>query len=293
MKLFVNDHPVDVQIHKGDDLNSLIQSLEKELDKDLFLSALAVDGDFVALSNEHALKQPLDSITKVEAQVTTKLEMTFELLTEAERFLTLSMREFRKGSLTDLHKKDIVSCLQWTVESLDAIRESLIFTPTILILTRASIARILIFLEEFYSEEALPVMGTSLEQNIRHLEELKYQLTQDSTQTMEEVLDKLSDLRKMLPQLASDFQQGRDLQALSRLAEILDHTELFIRLLSNDHRANMIESESKIITQLFGQMLEAFQNRDFVLLADLLEYDLDEALDGILEVLYDNSDTAH
>jgi hypothetical protein len=44
-----------------------------------------------------------------------------------------------------------------------------------------------------------------------------------------------------------------------------------------------IEEHALVLKDLSLQLLNAFENKDFVLIADLIEYDLNDCIDNILE----------
>ncbi len=91
-------------------------------------------------------------------------------------------------------------------------------------------------------------------------------------------------LEKLIPgfQKAADlFRMGNEQEAHKYYLQILDGIDWFSQVVLNivKSRGNEVEGQSfgdrqKRLTGLMAQMLEANQNQDWVLLADLLEYEM-------------------
>ena len=91
-------------------------------------------------------------------------------------------------------------------------------------------------------------------------------------------------LEKLIPgfQKAADlFRMGNEQEAHKFYLQILDGIDWFSQVVLNivKSRGNQVEGQSlgdrqKELTGLMAQMLEANQNQDWVLLADLLEYEM-------------------
>ena len=91
-------------------------------------------------------------------------------------------------------------------------------------------------------------------------------------------------LEKLIPgfQKAADlFRMGNEQEANQYYLQILDGVDWFSQVIltivnaqENIFEAQSLEERQKKLTALMGQMLEANQNQDWVLLADLLEYEM-------------------
>ena len=91
-------------------------------------------------------------------------------------------------------------------------------------------------------------------------------------------------LEKLVPgfQKAADlFRMGNEQEANQYYLQILDGVDWFSQVIltivnaqENIFEAQSLEERQKKLTDLMGQMLEANKNQDWVLLADLLEYEM-------------------
>jgi hypothetical protein len=91
-------------------------------------------------------------------------------------------------------------------------------------------------------------------------------------------------LEKLIPgfQKAADlFRMGNEQEANQYYLQILDGVDWFSQVIltivnaqENIFEAQSLEERQKKLTDLMGQMLEANKNQDWVLLADLLEYEM-------------------
>ena len=102
------------------------------------------------------------------------------------------------------------------------------------------------------------------------------------------VVNNLTNAREYLEKLIPGFQKAADLfrmgneqEANQYYLQILDGVDWFSQVIltivnaqENIFEAQSLEERQKKLTDLMGQMLEANKNQDWVLLADLLEYEM-------------------
>jgi len=116
----------------------------------------------------------------------------------------------------------------------------------------------------------------------------------------EMVLNILEELNKVVrimnngsTQIAKLFRQADDSEALELFQDLLDVTRSFLSMLGLLRSEYSIPESEKfnenvgIISNLFGEMTEVLENEDWVLLADLLEYEYQPATNDWVRILAD------
>lgn len=281
MELFINDTPVGISPEANDTVDILLRTVEKQLESDLIIASVVIDGKYVAHDDPNILNLPVSDIDKIELTIATRVEIGVALLDDAKNFITISARELKNGSFSK--KNEIMRSFAWIIESLDALRSALAFPPADLTILRAAVADALRFLDREISLEEALVLAEILEKMPEHFTLLQKKLLNQEEFVRENVIMQLQSTKNMLPDLATYFQTGKDLQALAELGTVIDALEMFARYSASQPADLQAETFAVALKDLSSQLLEAFENKDYVLIADLLEYELSEQIDVILE----------
>lgn len=281
MELFINDTPVGISPEANDTVDILLRTVEKQLESDLIIASVVIDGKYVAHDDPNILNLPVSDIDKIELTIATRVEIGVALLDDAKNFITISARELKNGSFSK--KNEIMRSFAWIIESLDALRSALAFPPADLTILRAAVADALRFLDREISLEEALALAEILEKMPEHFTLLQKKLLNQEEFVRENVIMQLQSTKNMLPDLATYFQTGKDLQALAELGTVIDALEMFARYSASQPADLQAETFAVALKDLSSQLLEAFENKDYVLIADLLEYELSEQIDVILE----------
>lgn len=89
------------------------------------------------------------------------------------------------------------------------------------------------------------------------------------------LIDKVSELVKAISEL---FYQQKNQEALAAMPGLLDGIMNLSALISE--KEGISEESKKELVKVMGDSLVAMENKDYVLLADILQYDMIETLDG-------------
>lgn len=281
MELFINDTPVGISPEANDTVDILLRTVEKQLESDLIIASVVIDGKYVAHDDPNILNLPVSDIDKIELTIATRVEIGVALLDDAKNFITISARELKNGSFSK--KNEIMRSFAWIIESLDALRSALAFPPADLTILRAAVSDALRFLDREISLEEALALAEILEKMPEHFTLLQKKLLNQEEFVRENVIMQLQSTKNMLPDLATYFQTGKDLQALAELGTVIDALEMFARYSASQPTDLQAEAFAVALKDLSSQLLEAFENKDYVLIADLLEYELSEQIDVILE----------
>lgn len=281
MELFINDTPVGISPEANDTVDILLRTVEKQLESDLIIASVVIDGKYVAHDDPNILNLPVSDIDKIELTIATRVEICVALLDDAKNFITISARELKNGSFSK--KNEIMRSFAWIIESLDALRSALAFPPADLTILRAAVSDALRFLDREISLEEALALAEILEKMPEHFTLLQKKLLNQEEFVRENVIMQLQSTKNMLPDLATYFQTGKDLQALAELGTVIDALEMFARYSASQPTDLQAEAFAVALKDLSSQLLEAFENKDYILIADLLEYELSEQIDVILE----------
>lgn len=281
MKLFINDMPVGITPEANDTVDILLRTVEKQLESDLIIASVVIDGKYVTHDDPNILNLPVSDLEKIELTIATRVEIGVALLDDAKNFITISAQELKNGSFSK--KNEMMQSFAWIIESLDALRSALAFPPADLTILRAAVADALRFLDREISLEEALALAEILEKMPEHFSLLQKKLLNQEEFARESVIMQLQSTKNMLPDLATYFQIGKDLQALSELGTVIDTLEMFARYSASQPADLQIEAFAVALKDLSSQLLEAFENKDYILIADLLEYELSEQIDVILE----------
>ena len=279
MEFYINGNPVGITPGESDTIQSLVAAVEKQLDEGLIIVSLQIDDAYVTLNDPATLGLAISNIKKAEMLVATRAEVGINLLEDAKTLLLSSLEPLKNGTLGQKHI--LMQSFAWIMESLDALRQSLPFPPADIALLHGAVGSILRSLDQADESqcmaiaeaiEMLPESFTRLQEKLQHPE--KY--------TKESVVAVLEKTQDILPQLAQHFQKGEDFEALSLLGGVIDAVDMYVRYSATDKTEERHQFAEEI-NSLSSQLLEAFENKDYVLIADLIEYDFNDQLDAILE----------
>ena len=279
MEFYINGNPVGITPGENDTLQSLIVAVENQLEEGLIIVSLYVDDAYATLDDPATLGLPIAHIKKAEMIVATRAEVGINLLEDAKTLLLSSIEPLKSGMFGQKHV--IMQSLAWIMESLDALRQSLPFPPADIALLHGAVGHILRSLDEA-DETQCTAIAEATEMLPESFTRLQEKLQNPEQYTKESVIAVLEQTQNILPQLAQHFQKGEDFEALSLLGGVIDAVDMYVRF-SATNKTEERHQFAEEINSLSSQLLEAFENKDYVLIADLIEYDLNDQLDAILE----------
>ncbi|MGL5955888.1 MAG: hypothetical protein ACRC0X_04705 [Brevinema sp.] len=281
MELFINETPIGVSPHISDTLQDLLNAVTQELEEDLIIATMAVDGKYCSIDDPAILRQLVSSIQKVELTVSTKKEICLSLLEDGKNFIMIGSQELKNGSLSK--KSELISSFAWILESLEALKGSLAFPPTDLPILKAILTEVLKKIDDGVTVDEAKELGEQLETITDLFDVLIHKLINEHTCSKDNVLDQVQTMLPLLPEIAENFQTGKDLRAIQDLCKIIDLIEMFVRLAAGQPDDDKLHQHADTLKDTSLQLLHAFENKDFILIADLIEYDLTEHLERILE----------
>ncbi|MGL4367511.1 MAG: hypothetical protein ACRCTQ_04430 [Brevinemataceae bacterium] len=284
MKLYVNDTEIGFSANSDDTIQHLLKAVEKQLDHDLIISDMNIDGTYYPMDDPKILSILVSQIEIVKLSVNTRTDLIISLLDEGIQLIEVGSTELLNGSV--LKHKEIISSLAWIIESLDAITASVPFPPTEMTLIRADLSYLIKQLDECnnITLEEIIQLGRNLKGLILYMKQLQEKISNISAHSKESVFHKLQETQQSLPDLAYLFQTGKDFEAMQKLCGVIDTIEMFTRYTASIPEDKKLEGQAIALKDLSAQLLQAFEQKDFILIADIIEYDLSEQIDDILDL---------
>ncbi len=281
MELFINDTPIGITPNGSDTLQSLVEAVNKELEEGLIIVTMMVDGKYQSIEDPAVMSLPVSKISRVDLLVSSRLDLCISFLAEGKQFVSVGVKELQSGSLA--HKNEFVETFSWILESLDALKNSVAFPPADIHMLRAVIQEAVKRLDGDLSVDEAVELGNQLAGIVDLFDIIAHKLTNENDFSKDNVMEQLKTILPKLPEVASNFQVGQDLTAIQDMCKIVDMIEMFTRLSASMPEDSDLEQHSIALRDLSLQMLNAFENKDFVLIADLIEYDLSECIEDIIE----------
>jgi len=282
MELFINDTIISISQEENDTIQEVLKAISLQLTDGLVIITMKLDGEYCTIDDPKILSQHISKINKMELIVSSHSEIGISLLEDGKNFVLFSITELKNGTISK--KNDIIQSFVWIIESLDALRSSLAFPPIDIIILRAGIVEAINFLnQENLNLEEIVNLGEHLELLSNHFSSLQEKLQSPTDYTKESTFARLQETQELLSDLALYFQTGNIVKAIQNLCTVIDTIEMYIRYAASKSKDLAIEKHAIIFKDLSSQLLNALENKDFVLIADLIEYDLNDHIENILE----------
>lgn len=282
MELLINDTPIGITPQESDTVQTLLKAVVKELEEDLIIASMIIDNEYCSIDDPEVLGTPVSKIQKIELLVATRIEIGLSILEDGKQFILIGAQEFKNGSWSK--KEELLHSFTWILDSIEALQSSLPFPPTDLPIVKSLIIQIIRKIDHSpLTLEEAQALGTELERIAPLFDVLKEKIANEQTFSRESTFQKLKEIQPLLPEIATNFQTGNDFKAIQELCRIVDTIEMFTRFTSLHTDNSLLTQHSLALRDLSLQLLQAFENKDFILIADLIEYDLNEHIDTILE----------
>lgn len=283
MEIKINNQPLDVTLENEKTLGEVISGLEAWLDDANLIVCSAHAGADDILSSQGWESLPVESIDVLYLTVTQADDLLKENLHTVEQFLTLL-----KTALADADPSRIADLLSGIPYLAESVRRQ--FSTDL----RSDLERLLTMLADTDAaaiaawpppvrEEALRLITVLSERTARRIKELE-----EPEAVLRELASELDRYVEKLGEVSILMQTGRDRDAMDtvigfsdlsgRLARVIAYTR---SIRSSGEGGELLIPEGKNLQAFYAdlnkqleELVEAFQNRDSVLIGDLLEYEI-------------------
>lgn len=146
------------------------------------------------------------------------------------------------------------------------------------------------------SENEEKQLGASSIEEIFSFEVMSQKTHELITQSIQSVLDWVPQVQSLAEQAAVCFRTGKDTEARKYFKEVLESCEWltealkllmpeFSKISGNANFVTQWDAVERIYFDAVQEMFDAYENKDFILVGDVLEFELSSALDKWLELL--------
>jgi hypothetical protein len=314
MEIWINGARADIRLEAEKNALEVFTALEAWAESQGFLlDDCHIDGVRVVDPGDPALAQrDVGAVGRLDVRMLTTSEYAFTVLGEIDAYLARMKTRLEDGrELAADELQDLLIGIEWLRKTLAGavkpLRLSTEQEPLLALLKEAEIAAFRLRGDpkpEFRQrlEASLGLLETGARAILRrgyfHLvrQVCGAMMAKDAGANLSgEGLRLLEILRQILPASAAEIQKGRDASAMPLVQHAVEALELLLALVERGELLLRIEQKeasdlSALREPLSAKLVElegAFQRRDFVLLGDLLEYELAEQLPAMEKVVRD------
>lgn len=292
MEFSINGEICDIQLEGEQNAQQIIQSFSSQLETGMIIASLSINEKYYSPDNPELSKIPAESIETIKIEAGTQEEISLSLLEESKMIL-MNMADDMKQNKFE-HVKQYNELLNWIMETLTAVNKVAMFelAESRLLISTLTQVRDYMNSEERESEkvESLASILTNL---IQYIDSIQIKLQKGFEITKTELLDMIEHGSNVLPEIAESFQLGQDRKAfegIHTIINLLENCSIYFKtrlpeLKNKDVRVSELYED---LNSILGEVVEAFEKADFVLIGDLMEYELPDKLDELASLLEKN-----
>ncbi len=314
METWINGEKVDVKYEEEKTIAEVITSLEKWAEtQNFFLQGITIDGEvFSNYFHPTLAERLLTRVTKLEVKLAPPFQVAYEGSVEFLDYLERVKLNFEGNSIGSKEVQVLLEGHGWMQVIVGHILKALNLKEQqkkwefylkeieIVLFRLANLSKSEASLEQDKWVKSRNELAGLYQQLAVHSLRLKQKafisnnFALISALTKDNVKDFLKDnghdmielLQGVLPEAASELQKGKDLQAMAVIEIVVEAFGLLGNLLERGKQLANIEQKSLPEFELFFENIrpklkeleQAFIDLDYVLLSDLLEYELSELL---------------
>jgi len=102
---------------------------------------------------------------------------------------------------------------------------------------------------------------------------------------MEQLKDIIINTKDNIEQVTEMFYQGKNQEGFLKLIDVIDSLTCIVNEIEELDKEHKLNNETIVLTSLLNEATEALINKDTVLLADILKYDIADVIDSILYLI--------
>ncbi len=283
MEFIINGEAADVSFDSEKNAADIVESFSKQIEEGRMIASFEVNGKYYS-TDDPALKElSIDSIEKIEIEVASQEDVAVSLLDEAKRILLAIAEDLRKNGYSGSDK--YYELFDWIIETIGVINRLAVFEMTEVKLLNMTIGQVETYLKNPAREESkIDQLAGILENLVQYLDSIQLKIVSRFNIAKEDLLEAIDNGLELLPEISEGFQLGKDKEALSKVHVIIDLLEsctIYLKKNLADLKAKEDNADSMYeeMNSLLGEIVDAFEKGDFILIGDLMEYELTERLE--------------
>jgi len=285
MVLYINEEKVDIVIEFEKNAYEVIQSLAGFLaGESLVISSVEINGNTYSLDDSALKNYEINDSLVINIDAQTRQELVESLLRESKTILNNIVNDIKINSFANSGK--FVDLFLWIIETVDLINKNSLFKLVEVRLITSTIQQLIDYLksdarDENKSESMIGIILNLVE----YIEAIELKTSTDFTINKSDLEKAIDEAQELLPDISADFQVGKDKEALNKINKIISVLEFCCLYLKknlqifNRNEQDDIDDLYNSMNSMLGEIVEAFENGDVVLIGDLLEYELPEKLE--------------
>ncbi len=288
MTFLINGEAADVTFTEEKNAKDLMDSFMQQLDQDLIISSVLINEKYYSSDSEDLEQITLDQIQTINIEVATQEEVSVSLLQESKQMLHNISLDLKENGYS--HAREFGEIFSWLTETITTINRISVFPLAEAKLVISTIKQVWEYLNSPEREETkLESLASIISNLIMYLDSIQAKISSHFEIGKKDLQEAVDSGLALLPQIAESFQLGKDQEALGMvhtIINVLESATLYIkRILADfsDDKKEEIQELYNDINNLLAEIVEAFENGDFVLIGDLMEYELPEKLQSYKE----------
>lgn len=291
MQLTVNEEVVDITLENEQTAYDIISSFSKQIGEDMLISSIRINDRYYSPEDQEKLETILlDGIDQINIEVGTQDEISINLLQESSRILRSVAEDLKQNGFS--HEEEIFKVLDWVLETVQTVGKISILSLSEVKLVDSTLQQLLDYLNEPEKETSkIPAITQILLNLIQYIESIQLKISNGFSLSREELSQAIQNILKILPEIAESFQIGKDSDALEKIhivINLIESCSLYIKKNPDSfskEKEEEIENLYEEFNSLLEEILEAFQNGDFILIGDLMEYELPDKLENYQSII--------
>ncbi|OHD58202.1 MAG: hypothetical protein A2014_07770 [Spirochaetes bacterium GWF1_49_6] len=285
MQFKINGEPADVVIENEKNALEVIRSFQGILEKNLIISTIEIDKKFYSPQNPDLINIPLESIDEINIEVGTQEEIAASLLHESKGMLSNIINDLKKNGFS--HTPQYSEIIDWIIETLKSVNSITAFHLNEIKILTTTLHQIKAYLNDSEREEAkIPSLCNIIENMIQFFDSLQLKISNQFKIDRNDLLQALDNCRTELPEISESLQVGKDREAFGKIhtvINVLETCSIYFRQNHSEMPADYqdeAEQSYQELNSLLTDIVVAFERGDFVLIADLFEYELPDKLES-------------
>jgi len=281
----INGEPADVVIENKKNALEIVRSFQKVLEKHLIISAIEIDNKYFTPDNQGLIDIPVEDIHEINIEVGTQEEIAVSLLHESKGMLNNVINDMKKNGFT--HTAQYNEIIDWLIETLKSVNSITAFHLNEIKILTTTLHQIKAYLNDSEREEAkIPSLCNIIENMIQFFDSLQLKIANNFKIDRDDLLQALENCQTELPEISESLQVGKDREAFGKIHTVINVLETCSIYFRQNHAEmppdyqDEAEQSFQELNSLLSDIVVAFERGDFVLIADLFEYELPDKLEN-------------
>lgn len=294
MELKLNGQKINFSLQNEKSVHDFLDSLSVILAQDnLVIASAEVDGKSYAVGDEPLKDIQIDNTGLLSVEAMTREDLVNSLLGETKRLLQNIAADLKTNGFSNAAR--YLDLFNWVHDTVELINRHSVFNMVEAKLILSTIRQIRDYLQSDTRDDSKSVsMAAIVASLVEYIEAIEIKMSNNFTIKRDDLKNAIEEGLNLLPEISSDFQLGKDKDALSKINRVISVIE-FSCLYLKKNRAELTAEQKEDVDDLYEEMnsllsevVEAFENGDVVLIGDLLEYELPEKLEKYRSIVLED-----